>query len=532
MPNGSGLTGSNTGGQNAVIIPIPCNTTRYVIFHVTDFSNPGYLSYTVVDMSLNGGLGDVDTTNKNVSLGTGWTEKLCAYYNPSGKFYWLLTHQWNSDAFVAFKVDATTIAATSVTTSIGSVHNCGTYGGAHDAMGQLTISPDGSKVINALTCTDKFELFDFNINTGVLSNSISIPGNSNKAWGTAFSPDNKKVYVDDLFGQSVYQYDISTYTQSSILASKTTLYTSGTAGYNFGYMELGPDNKVYIAYPNKTWVSAVNNPNNAGAACTFSLNGLSLGNKNCQWGLSRIAYNIPSPSQGNLNVSTSTKNVSCFGYANGSATVSVLPAGTYSYNWTPGSYSTAVVSNLAPGNYSVTATDGCFTSTTSLIVTQPSSLSLNVTPSSTICNGNTATISSTVSGGTPAYTYSWSNGSPFSGIIVNPAVTTSYTLDITDANGCTIAAMTTVNVSNCQGIHEIQANLNVAVYPNPVTDILHITFPGQLKKLQIINLLGEVKNDLNPELREADVSNLAAGVYFLKLTDKSNYTEIIRFVRN
>ena len=66
MPNGSGLTGNTSAGQCALIVPIPCDPNKYVIFHVTEFSNPGYLHYTVVDMSLNGGLGDVVTSQKNV----------------------------------------------------------------------------------------------------------------------------------------------------------------------------------------------------------------------------------------------------------------------------------------------------------------------------------------------------------------------------------------------------------------------------------------------------------------------------------
>lgn len=192
MPNGSGLIGSFTGGQCAIIVPIPCSATKYVIFHVTEFSNPGYLNYTVVDMSLNGGLGDVVAGQKNISLGTGWTEKLCAYYNSANNCYWVVTHKWNSDRFVSFKVDVNSIATTSVVSAIGSVHDCGAVSAAHDAMGQLTISPDGTKIANALTCRDKFEVFEFNENTGaVYGNSVTINSDGGNAWGTAFSPNSQ-----------------------------------------------------------------------------------------------------------------------------------------------------------------------------------------------------------------------------------------------------------------------------------------------------------------------------------------------------
>ncbi len=51
MPNGSGLIGSFTAGQCALIVPVPCSQSKYVIFHVTDYGNPGDLHYTVVDMN-------------------------------------------------------------------------------------------------------------------------------------------------------------------------------------------------------------------------------------------------------------------------------------------------------------------------------------------------------------------------------------------------------------------------------------------------------------------------------------------------
>jgi hypothetical protein len=316
MPNGTGLVGSYTGGQCAVIVPMPCSPNQYVIFHVTDFANPGYLNYTVVDMSLNGGLGDVVVSQKNIALGgSGWTEKLCAIYSPNLNAYWVVSHRWGNDQYVAFKVDASSIATTSVVSSIGSSHTCGSLGSAHDAMGQLTISQDGMKVVNALTCQDKFEMFDFNINTGVLSNSVAISGNGGNAWGTAFSPDSKKLYVNSIFGQTIFQYDLTTYSSAAINASKFTVYTTGVGGYNYGYIELGPDGKIYIPRPNSnTFIAAVNNPNNAGAACNYTHSAFNTGTSTLQHGISRAAYNIPLSSicSGINEVSNSNSGLNIF----------------------------------------------------------------------------------------------------------------------------------------------------------------------------------------------------------------------------
>jgi gliding motility-associated-like protein len=448
MPNGAGLIGNTTGGQCALIVPKPCDPNKYIIFHTTEFSNPGSIHYTVVDMTLNGGLGDVVLGQKNISLGTGWTEKLCAYFNPAGNFYWVVSHKWQSDQYVAFKVDQSSIGTTSVITSIGSVHNCGTVGGAHDAMGQLTISPDGTKLINALTCSDKFELFDFNITTGGLSNLITIPGDGNKAWGTAFSPDSKKIYVNSIFGKSIYQYDINVYVQPTIVSSQFVLVTMPANGYNFGYMELGPDNKLYITRPNTNWLSVVGIPNNLGGASGFVLNGQSVGAMQSRWGLSRIAYNIQ-PSSSSLTLTPSVTDVTCFGQSNGSATITPSATSALSYTWLPSVSTTSIASNLSPGLYSIFVSDGsCLTASTTVSIVQPNkvnaSCNINLSSCKGILNTNNLTQSAT--------SYTWNFGNGIYSSIGSPSYTYtqpgSYTVTLiaSNANNCLDSIKQVVNV--------------------------------------------------------------------------------------
>ncbi len=456
MPNGSGLVGSFSGGQCALIVPIPCDSNKYAIFHTTDFSAPGFLNYTVVDMSLNAGLGDVIASQKNVSLGSGWTEKLCAYYNPVGNFYWVVSHKWNSNQFVAFKVDASTIATQSVVSSIGSVHNCGSFGGAHDAMGQLTISQDGSKIANALTCQDKYELFDFNITTGILSNFIQLPGNGGNAWATAFSPDSKKLYTNSIFGQGVFQYDLTNYNLASIVASKHTQYLAPSTGYNFGYMELGPDGKLYIAKPSATFISVINTPNGLGAASGFQLVGPSIAPKTSSHGLSRIAYNIPNNSftTGNFSLTSSVTNGLCGALSSATITPS-SPTLTLSYNWIPGNYTSTSVSNLAAGVYTVTGTSpNCSFATIQFTVTQTPNLTVSLN-SVGVCKNASVNLVPVIAGGVPNYSYTWlpSNANTAS-ITITPTASTVYSLLVNDTQGCSKTTTVAVNVNT------VTANFN------------------------------------------------------------------------
>ncbi len=534
MPNGSGLVGSFTAGQCAVIIPIPCSNTKYVIFHVTDFSNPGYLNYTVVDMSLNSGLGDVVVSQKNMSLGSGWTEKLCAYYDPTGNCYWLLTHKWMSNQFVAFKVDASTIATTSVVSGIGSVLNCGTVGGAHDAMGQLTISPDGSKVINALTCQDKFELFDFNSSTGALSNSISLNGNANNAFGTAFSSDSKKLYVSAIFGSQIFQYDLTSNNQSNIQSSLFSVYNTMVGGYSFGYLELGPDGKIYVPRPNSSWLSVVNSPNLSGASCTFSYSGKQIGSASLKWGLSRIAYNIQSNSASTFSLSNQTNSVSCFNLSNGSATIMPSPAGSYSYTWSPGNFTTQSVSSLSSGIYTVNVYNGCWSNSVSILVNQPTILNLIVSQPQTICREQSALLSSTLSGGTPAYSYTWTNGSNFSGTSVSPITLTVYTLTIMDANGCIANAVTTVSVETCDFISKnISENENLIVFPSQSNGEYNIkSVFNKIIKVECFNLLGQqIELDSKDGYSKLSIIDDSKGLFLFKIYTESRSVILRRVLK-
>lgn len=442
MPNGSGLVGSNTGGQSALIIPMPCYPNKYVIFHVTEFVNPGYLNYSVVDMSLSGGFGDVVSGQKNISLGSGWTEKLCAYYNANGGFYWVLTHKWGNNQFVAFNVSSAGIATQSVVSSVGSVHNCGSVGGVHDAMGQLTISQDGLKVANALTCQDVTEVFDFNPATGTLSNSIVIPGDGNYSWGTAFSPNSQVLYVNNIFGQKLYQYNLSVYTQTAVTASQYTVFTTGTGGYNYGYMELGQDGKIYVARPNINQLAVIGSPNFTGTACNYTHSGISLGIKNSSWGLSRIAYGIPSGAGFTGSISCTPGNYICLGQT---ATLIASPA--TSYSWSTGATGNSIsVSPSITTVYSVVTNGTCSTGGSAQVTVNVLPLPLlSVNGSQTLCAGLSATL--TVIG---ASTYTWSNLSNLSQIVVSPLASTVYTVSGTGSNGCISSSSGSVNVLGVQ----------------------------------------------------------------------------------
>jgi PKD repeat protein len=155
-----------------------------------------------------------------------------------------------------------------------------------------------------------------------------------------------------------------------------------------------------------------------------------------------------------LSVTSSSTNVTCFGACNGTA--SVLAGGgtpSYSYVWSPfvsSGQGTANASGLCAGTYTATVTDasGCVMTST-VVITEPTPLVTSASAAQTICNGDTATFTSTSTGGTPPYSFNWNDGtSNYSGPVLlnSPAVNTSYTLTTTDANGCMTTDYTSATV--------------------------------------------------------------------------------------
>lgn len=135
----------------------------------------------------------------------------------------------------------------------------------------------------------------------------------------------------------------------------------------------------------------------------------------------------------------SIQHVDCNGNNNGGVFVTVAGGTTaYTYNWSNGA-TTQDITGLDGGNYTLTVTDanGCTVTDTAYVVNEPQVLTITLDSIQDVsCNGfNDGAVFVTVAGGTTVYTYNWSNGGTtedITGLDGN-----SYTLTVTDANGCT-----------------------------------------------------------------------------------------------
>jgi hypothetical protein len=222
-------------------------------------------------------------------------------------------------------------------------------------------------------------------------------------------------------------------------------------------------------------------------ATTQGITGLAAGNYSVTItdanGCART-YNLPiaQPAAALAVTPASQTNIACFGGATGSASVNAATGGTvpYTYNWTPGNPNgdgTRTVTGLTAGTYSVTVTDanGC-TASTSFTITQPGSALAATTSQTNVTTngGNNGSATITVSGGTPSYTYSWSPNVSTTATASNLSAGT-YSVTVTDANGCTIARSFTITqpsfTATAQNVTvQLEANGNATLNASSVNN--------------------------------------------------------------
>jgi gliding motility-associated-like protein len=145
-----------------------------------------------------------------------------------------------------------------------------------------------------------------------------------------------------------------------------------------------------------------------------------------------------------IALSTTAINVACNGGATGSISVSATGGtGAYSYSWSNGP-ATAINNNLIAGTYTVTVRDANLCSASaSAGITQPTAITTAIASTNISCNGQTnGSIDLTVTGGTGAYTYIWSNG-PTTRDISSLAAGT-YTVTVKDAANCQVTTNATI----------------------------------------------------------------------------------------
>ncbi|MBL7774576.1 MAG: carboxypeptidase regulatory-like domain-containing protein, partial [Saprospiraceae bacterium] len=214
-----------------------------------------------------------------------------------------------------------------------------------------------------------------------------------------------------------------------------------------------------------------------------------------------------------ISLSTVVTNVLCNGASTGSINLTVSGGTpTYAFNWSNG-FTGEDPGSLPAGTYTVTVTDanGC-TKTTSATITQPPAISLTVSITNVLCNSaSTGALNLTVSGGTPAYTYNWSNG--HTGEDPTGLAAGTYTVTVTDANGCTKTTSATITQPPALSLGTAVTNV---LCNGASTGSINLTVTGGTPTFTYLWSNGATTEDVN---------DLAAGIYTVTVTDANGCTK-------
>ena len=277
MPNGTGLTGNPSSTMSAVICPKP-GTYNYGLkrfdgyFIVTiDFVNgPNGVRFSEVDMTLNGGTGDVLVANKNTLLfGTTTVEAANVARHANGCDYWIIGKEVGNSIFNVYPITTAGVNLTPVVSNVGSVTSQG--------WGNIKVSANNKLVAHSAPSIGT-EVFDFNNNTGVLTFKFS---DNAGGYSCEFSADNNILYSQILSDINIYQFDLLSPNNAAFQASRTIIgSTANTIGYRLCALQMAPNGKIYVALQGLDYIGRIDFPNVLGVGCNYVDNGQSIAGVN------------------------------------------------------------------------------------------------------------------------------------------------------------------------------------------------------------------------------------------------------------
>lgn len=265
MNNGVGLNGGLSIQQGLLIVPNPQDSNIYYLFHLSGI-NASSLFYSIVDMRLNGGLGDVIQKNIPIMPGTIFNESLTACYQANRTDFWVVAHDGTTNEFYTFSVDANGFNAIPIISSSGST-NIPLF-----VAGECSISNNQCFISQVFRMANKVELLAFDYQTGMVGN-VLFSDSVWAPWGVAFSPDDTRLYLTHSAPIPVSQYDLSLGNAQAIVSSRTAIVEPKiNSTFN---IETGPDQKLYFiasdrrvdSFPSIRKLMVINDPNKLGLNC-------------------------------------------------------------------------------------------------------------------------------------------------------------------------------------------------------------------------------------------------------------------------
>ena len=262
-------TGYNTT-QGSLIVPVIDSPFQYYVFSLSsmyDYFNGDIIAcrlfYSIVDMRLRGGLGDVVQNKKSIELDSMLSEKMIAIPGTNCDI-WLMVHGRGNRIFKAYNITSNGINLNPIISDVGNIYGIAAY-----SIGEMKASNDFKKIAicnsqdsnSTVSNATGIEIFNFDHATGIVTNAMLLNNTIKIPYGLCFSPDNSKLYVNaGLSG--IFQIDLSPSHFDSITWVENQWSSTATS------LKLGLDNKMYFnSLLSADSISRIDSPNNLGFAC-------------------------------------------------------------------------------------------------------------------------------------------------------------------------------------------------------------------------------------------------------------------------
>jgi hypothetical protein len=491
MPNGTGLMGNSSSSQSAIIVQKPGNANIYVIFTIDVQAGANGLRYSEVDMTLQGGLGDINAVY-NVPVYAPTCEKVAAVAHQNGTDFWIVSHEYGSSAFRSYLLSSSGLSATPIISNAGL--NVLAFPGGTYSVGYLRANPSGTKIAVTHYFQDTLEILDFDNATGQVSNPLSIPLST--CYGIEFSPNEQFLYATSQGPDNVVQYDLTAGTVNDIINSQVSLHQGAGVGELYAALQMAPDGKIYCTYGIPT-LATISSPDVAGLGCNFNISGFPLAQ-----GTSGH-YGLPT-FQNNIISGSSAYNI-CQGES-----ITLQNSNFQNHNWALASSPTVVFSTDTAITVSPSTSttyilyDGQDTAKFIVAVSPP--INIDLGPDKSLCNSGTVILANTTALTGTNLTYLWQDGSTNDTLLANLAGL--YWLEVSNG-GCT--DRDTIFVNNFVGV-DILPN-NPICFGTPTGSIIANVTGGSGNTFVFTDDQGNV---INPNGTNV-ANNLLAGTYYLEV---------------
>lgn len=257
-----GQTMNTEETAKSMIIPVPGSPDLYYVFSYTHLDRS--LRYSVVDLSLDQGKGSV--TETHVLFSGKYTPNFTIIRHSNQKDFWLIYRDLQDSVFKAQQITQGGLQSSPVIST--PFIDLSWFDNSLPQMFYKS-SPDGKKLVvgagyNASPSL-KLYLFDFDAQTGKLSNSIALHENGIVSYDFEFSPDSRKLYYGN-FGD-LLQVDISSGNKGQILLTKRSIKTC--PGSLTLRLQLAQNGKIYTCEggPDTSSLGVIHDPNKPGTLC-------------------------------------------------------------------------------------------------------------------------------------------------------------------------------------------------------------------------------------------------------------------------